>query len=132
MSIARDPQSKTRSGSLQLEELSWGFEGQLLDNSPEMRFRRRCRATFWDLTLTVPGSTSTTLQLLKNGTPITGMSQFGNTTSSALFLPGVHHVALLIENEVFTEFDTVQFDVTLVGTGAETLSCQLLGAVSEV
>lgn len=132
VSIARDPQSKTRSGSLQLEELSWGFEGQLLDNSPEMRFRRRCRATFWDLTLTVPGSTSTTLQLLKNGTPITGMSQFGNTTSSALFLPGVHHVALLIENEVFTEFDTVQFDVTLVGTGAETLSCQLLGAVSEV
>lgn len=132
VSIARDPQSKTRSGSLQLEELSWGFEGQLLDKSSEMRFRRRCRATFWDLTLTVPGSTSTTLQLLKNGTPITGMSQFGNTTSSALFLPGVHHVALLIENEVFTEFDTVQFDVTLVGTGAETLSCQLLGAVSEV
>ena len=72
------------------------------------------------------------MQLLKNGTPVTGMTQFGATTSYATFAAGVRHVALLIENEVFTEMDVVRFDVTTAGTGAETLSCQLLGAASEV
>ena len=132
VSIARDQKSDTRQGKLQLEELYWGFDGQLHDISPEYRFRRRSRATFWDLTLNVAGSTSTQLQLLKNGTPVTGMTQFGATTSYATFAAGVRHVALLIENEVFTEMDVVRFDVTTAGTGAETLSCQLLGAASEV
>lgn len=132
VSIARGDREDTRQGKLELETLSWGFEGQLRDISPEFRFRRRCRATFWDLTLTVPGSTATALQILKNGSAITGMSQNNTTTSTALFPAGVKHIALLIPNVVCTEFDTIRFDVTLAGTGAETLSCELLGAVSEI
>lgn len=132
-SISMGMDRNSRGGSVATEELTWGFDGQLLDKSPPMRFRRRVRATFWDLTLTVPGSTSTALQILKNGTAVSGFSQ-NNVTglSSCLFVPGVHHVACLIDNEVFTEFDEVVFDVTVAGTGAETLSCQLLAAVSEV
>lgn len=132
VSIARDSDKQNRSGAVATEELSWGFDGQLRDKSPVMRFRRRARATFWDLTLTVPGSTPTALQLLKNGTPVTGMSQNNTSTDYALFLAGVHHVAVLISNEVFEEMDEVEIDVTTAGTGAETFSCQLLGAVSEV
>lgn len=131
--ISRGIDRNNRGGEVATEELAWGFDGQLLDKSPPMRFRRRVRATFWDLTLTVPGSTATALQILKNGTAVTGMSQNNvSPVSFALFPAGVRHVALLVDNEVFTEFDEVVFDVTTAGTGAETLSCQLLGAVSEV
>lgn len=134
VSIARGTDKDVRAGSVATEELSWGFEGQLLDKSPEMRFRRRVRATFWDLTLLVAGSTSTALQILKNGTPITGQFTQNNIGSLdyALFPAGVQHIAVLVENTIFTEMDTIIFDITTVGTGAETLSCQLLGAVSEV
>lgn len=131
--ISRGMDRNNRGGEVGTEELAWGFDGQLLDKSPPMRFRRRVRATFWDLTLTVPGSTSTALQILKNGTPVSGFSQNNvSGLSSALFPAGVKHIACLIDNEVFTEFDEVVFDVTVAGTGAKTLSCQLLGAVSEV
>lgn len=134
VSIARSADSQVRSGALQLEELSWGFEGQLLDKSPEMRFRRRCRITFWDMTLLVAGSTATALQILKNGTPITGRFSQNNVAAQdyALFPAGVNHVVVLIDEVVVTEMDTITFDITTVGSGAETMSCQLLGAVSEV
>lgn len=134
VSIARSADSQVRAGSIGTEEITWGFEGQLLDKSPEMRFRRRTRATFWDLTLLVAGTTATALQILKNGTPITGRFSQNNVAAQdyALFPAGVKHVAVLIDEVVFNEMDTVIFDITTVGAGAETLSCQLLGATSDV
>lgn len=133
VSIARNDDNQVRAGKIGTEEISWGFDGQLLDKSPPMRFRRRSRVTFWDVTLTVPGSTPTALQLLRNGTPVTGFSQNNVSPVSYIVLPaGVYHAVALLNNEVFTEMDEVTFDITTVGTGAETLSCQLLGATSEV
>lgn len=132
--IARGTDSQVRSGTVGTEEISWGFDGQLQDKSPPMRFRRRCRATFWDLTMLTAGSTPTALQILKNGTPITGRFSQNNVAAQdyALFPAGVKHIAVLIDEVVFTELDEVVFDVTTAGTGASDFACQLLGAVSEV
>jgi len=129
--IARKPNENNRTGKIALEELTWGFDGQLRDKSPEMRFRRTCRPTFWDVTLSVPGSTASAMQVLKNGSPLTLTQNNVGSLTSILIPAGVYHVAALIEDVVCTEMDTIVFDVTTAGTDAETLSCQLLGAVSE-
>ena len=130
--VARDDKLRYQTGKLNLEELSWGYDGQLRDKSSVMRYRRRCRITFLDVTLTVPGSTATALQVLVNGSPLT-MDQNNVQGNTSLLIPaGVYHAVGLIPNVVVTEFDGIEFDVTTAGTGAETMSCQLLGAVSEV
>ena len=129
--LSRRPRDNNRTGKIALEELTWGFDGQMRDQSPEMRFRRTCRVTFLDVTITTPGTTATALQVLKAGAPLTLTQNNVGSLTSMLIPAGVFHAVALIENVVCTEFESIVFDVTTAGDGAQTMACQLLGAVSE-
>lgn len=108
------------------------FSQQVVEalESPSWQPARRSRFTFVDITLLVPGSTATVIEVRKNGVALT-WNQNGTDTTQFLVPAGVYHVIGILNDQdiVVEELDRITMAVTTAGTGAEQLSVNCFFAV---